>query len=269
MTPAQIQQLQTSLGIPATGVWDTATGAAYSSAVSKAVAANPDIAAYGGSNTSDAILNAYETGDWSGVTDLTGKPFTDDQQKAAVAQANTALAPAYDAQVAKDTADTTATLQKNQESLADTEGANATQFGADKNVLDQNAANSGVLFTGSRLQKQQQLADKYSTADAIARRNAGESAASTAGNYAYAYGSDAARPLSSLYSVPGATNYNAGVAGGKVTPSATLSSAYAPPATPYQGTAPVAQSAAVQQRAAGLLANNANKLTLSGVGTKF
>lgn len=269
MTPQQIQQLQTSLGIPASGVWDAATSTAYNAAVSKAAGANPDVQQYGGANTADAIVNAFQTGDWSGVTSLTGKPFTDEQQQAAVAQANTALAPAYEAGQVKDTTDTTASLTKNAEDLAASERDRAIQFGQDKGALDQNAADSGVLFSGSRLQKQQQLSQKYGNASSDAARAAAESAGSTAGDYAYNYGSDAARKLSSLYTLPGASSYNAGVSGGKVTAPRTLAAAYNPDAYAYQGTKPAAQSAAVQTRAAGLLANKANKLTLSGVGAKF
>lgn len=269
MTPTQIQQLQTALGLPATGVFDAATSAAYNSAISKSLSTNPDAKTYAGANDPTAILNAYTTGDWSGVTSLTGKPFTDQQQQAAVAQASAALAPAYDAAKDYDTANTTDTLQKNQETLADTQGKNARQFSLDKDALDQNAADSGVLFSGSRVQKNQDLRTTYASADATARRTAAENAAGTARDYAYAYGSDAARPLASLYSTPGATNFDAGVAHGAVTPSKTLSAAYNPDAYAYQGTKPVAQTTAIQTRAANLLANKANKLSLSGVGAKF
>lgn len=266
---SSIQQLQQSLGVPVTGVYDSATSSAMDKAVTTSLASNPDVTTYGGKNDPASILTAYQTGDWSGVTSLTGKPFTDDQQQAAVAQANTALDPAYQAQVAKDTADTSSSLQKTGESLADSESAARTNFTADKNTLDQNAADNGVLFAGARSQKENQLASSYANTDAINRRNAAESIGDTTRNYQYAYGNDAASNLSSLYTLPGAPTYNAGVAGGKVTSSPTLSAAYNPSAYNFQGTAPVAQKTAVQTRAAGLLANTANKLSLSGVGAKF
>lgn len=271
--PAQaqtsIQQLQQQLGVPVTGVYDAATSAAMDKSVTNALATNPDVTTYGGSNNPSDILQAYQTGDWSGVTSLTGKPFTDEQQQAAVAQANTALAPAYDAQVAKDTADVSSTLQKTGESLADSEAAAKTQFTTDKNTLDQNAADNGVLFAGARTQKENQLTNAYATNDAINRRNAGESIADTTRNFQYNYGNDAASKLSSLYSLPNSPTYNANVAGGQVKPSGSLSAVYNPAAYNFQGTAPVAQTTNVQTRAANLLANNANKLSLSGVGAKF
>ena len=269
MTPQAIQQLQAQLGIPQTGVFDTATSTAMNSAVAKSLSANKSVTTYGANSSADEILNAFTTGDWSGVTSLSGKPFTAGQQQAAVKQATTALAPAYNAALSKDTADTTDSLQKNQTDLADFEASQAKQFGQDKNTLDQNAADSGVLFSGSRLQKQNDLRTGYETADAAARRTAAENATATGRAYQYAYGNGNASKLSSYYTLPGAQTYNAGVAGGRVTPSPTLSAAYDPSAYNYQGTAPVAQQAAIQTRAAGLLANNANKLSLSGYGTKY
>lgn len=269
MDTAKIQQFQSSLGIPVTGVFDAATSAAMSSAISKSLSTNPDAKAYAGANDPTAILNAYVTGDWSGVSSLSGKPFTDEQQAAAVTQAETALAPAYKAQLENDRATTEDTLRGNQEGLADSESADAQQFGKDKNALDQNAADQGVLFSGSRIQKQNDLRTAYQDRDAQARRGAAEHAATTARGYQYNYGNEEAGKLSSMYNLPDAPTYDAGVAGGKVTPGRTLSAAYDPSKYNFQGTKPVAQGAAVQTRAANLLANRANKLTLSGVGTKF
>lgn len=269
MSPQAIQQLQTQLGLPATGVFDAATSAAMQNAITKSISSNPDVATYSAGNDPAAILNAYTTGDWSGVTSLTGKPFTDEQQQAAVESARTALAPAYQAQQANDTAQVEDTLRNTQEGLTDSQAADKTQFGQDKNALDQNAADQGVLFSGARTQKLNDLRNTYTDREAIARRNAAESAASIARNYQYSYGNDAAKSLSGMYSLPGASGYNANVAGGKVTPSSSLSTVYDPSKYNFQGTAPVAQQTAVQTRAASLLANKANKLSLSGVGAKF
>lgn len=264
-----IKQLQASLGVPQTGIIDAATTTAMNGAVASALKTNPSVQSLAGTNDPTAILNAYMTGDWSGVVSLSGKPFTDDQQKAAVDQATQALAPAYEAQKAYDTATVTDTLKQDQEGLADTEAAAAKQFGQDKNTLDQNAADNGVLFAGSRLQKQNDLRTSYADKDALARRQEAENATATARGYQYDYGNGAAADLNALYSVPGAPSYNAGVAGGKVTPSSSLSTIYNPGTYNFQGTKPVAQQTAVQTRAASLLANKANKLTLSGVGAKF
>jgi hypothetical protein len=267
MTPQQIQQLQAQLGVPATGVLDAATTAAYTKAVGSAVSSNPQVQQYAGSNNADSILNAYESGDWSGVTSLTGQPFTQAQQQSAVQASTNALAPGYNAQSANDLASTTLDLQKNQQGLADTETAASRQFAQDKNTADTNSAANGVLFSGSRVQANNDLRNSYNTADQIARRNAANTASSDTQTYAAAYGTPAAESLSSLYSLPGASTYNANTAArqpGSVTPSSTLTAAYNPSTYNYQGTAPVAQTTAVQTRAAGLLANQANKLSLNG-----
>ncbi len=269
MTPQAIQNLQLQLGLPQTGVFDAATSAAYTNAVSKSLASNPDYATYGAGQDPASILNAYQTGDWSGVTTLTGKPFTDEQQQAAVAQSKAALDPAYQAQVSKDTADVTDNLNKTKEGLSDFENSAATNFTQDKNTLDKSAADNGILFSGARVQKQNDLRNSYQSADAIQRRNAGEAIASTGRNFQYQYGDDAAKNLSSLYAIPGGNNYNASVANGPVTRSSSLSSAYDPSKVNYQGTAPVAQQTNIQTRAATLLANKANKLSLSGLSKQF
>lgn len=269
MTPQAIQALQQQLGVPVTGVFDAATSTAYSNSVASALSSDPNYATYGSGQDPASILNAYQTGNWSGVTTLTGKPFTDEQQQAAVAQAQSALAPGFQAQQDKDTADVSDSLRKTQEGLADTEGTAAKNFSADKVAADQSAADNGVLFSGSRIQKQNDLRNSYQSADAIARRNAGESISSTARNYQYAYGGDAAKNLSSLYSIPGASTYNASAAGGPVTRPSGLSSAYDPSQYNFQGTQKVANTTNVQTRAANLLANKANKLSLSGIGNSF
>lgn len=269
MTPETIKQLQASLGIPTTGVFDAATSGAFASAIQRAASANPDIQEYAGANDVAAIVNAFQTGDWSSVTSLTGKPFTDQQQQAAVSAASQALGPAYEAEKSNDTAAVQDTLEKNAQDLSTFERDQAAQFGKDKNALDQNAADQGVLFSGSRLQKQNDLRTTYANADADKRRAATQAATTAARGYQYAYGNDATKGLSSYYTLPGATSYDAGVAGGKVKPSGTLSAVYDPNKYNFQGTKPVAQSAAVQTRAATLLSNRANKLSLSGVGAKF
>jgi hypothetical protein len=269
MTPQAIQQLQTQLGVPVTGVFDAATFSAMQGAVASSLSKNKSVATYAGTNDPNAILNAYMTGDWSNVVSLSGKPFTDEQQKAAVDQATTALAPAYEAEKAYDTSNAVDTLTGEAGNLAATEKGDARQFSLDKNGLDQGSADNGVLFSGSRFQKLNDLRTSYANRDAALRTESGDRMRSTLKNFQYGYGNGAAAGLSSLYTTPDAPTYNANVAGGKVTSSPTLSSVYDPSQFNFQGTKPVAQTAAIQTRAAGLLANRANKLSLSGVGAKF
>lgn len=237
--------------------------------IAAALAKNPDYQAYSGNNTPAAILSAYQSGDWSGVTSLSGKPFTDAQQQAAVASATSALAPAYNATKEYDTENTEDALSKDASTYAASQKADAEQFTADKNTQDLNAANNGVLYSGGRAQKLQQLSGDYTARDTAARATATDAMTGTARDYAYAYGSPEAGKLSDYYSLPGGQAYNANVAGGKTTKSPTLSAVYSPYNYNYQGTKPAAQSAAVQTRAAGLLANTANKMSLNGYATKL
>lgn len=269
MNPTAIQNLQRSLGLPATGVLDTATVNAMNTAVSRAVAADPLVSTYAGGNDSGKILDAYMTGDWSGVVDLTGKPFTDEQQKAVVTEAERVLGPAYRETEALDRSVVEDTLKANQGDFAEFQGGEKRQFGQEKEALDESAANQGVLFSGSRVQKLNDLRTSYQERERLMRENAGRSARSTARNFQYSYGNDAAKGLSDLYKLPGTSTFNPNVAGGQVTPGKTLSSVYNPEEFNFQGTKPVAQKAAVQVRAAGQLANRANKLSLSGYGTKL
>lgn len=270
MTPDSIRSIQASLGLPQTGVFDSATSSAYSAAVQKSLSGNQNVQRYGAGNDPASILSAFQSGDWSGITSLTGQPFTPEQQQSAVAEATKTLDPAYKAATQYDTEGTQDTLQKNQDQLGDFETDQAKQFTKDKDTLDQSASDNGVLFSGARVQKNNDLRTTYETADMRARRNANEAANTAGRNYAYAYGdNNIPRSISDLYSLPGATSYNANVAHGAETPSTTLSAAYTPGPVTYQGTKPVAQQTAIQTRAAGLLANRANKMSLSGYATKF
>lgn len=270
MTPDAIKQFQASLGISATGVIDAATIAAMNNAVSSAVAANPEIAKYVSSSDPSAIANAYLTGDWSSVTDLSGKPFTDEQQKAAVAKAEEVLAPAYKATEAYDKAGVVDTLKTAQNGFGDFQDAERKNFISDKASLDQSAADNGVLFSGARTQKLNDLRTTYADRERIQRENVASGLRSNARAYQYNYGDEAAKGLSDMYRLPGSTTFNTGVPGGGVTSNpGSISSVYSPSEFNFQGVKPVAQKAAVQTRAAGQLANRANKLTLSGYASKF
>jgi hypothetical protein len=269
MTPDAIRKLQRSLGLPTTGVFDAATSTAMSSAVATAVSKNKDVQRYAGANDPSAILTAYMSGNWSGVTDLTGKPFTDAQQASAVAEAEKALAPAYKAEMAYDTAAVTDALQGEQASFDQFQEDEKQVFQDTKTSLDQNAANEGVLFSGARVQKNKDLRNTYADREAQRRALGGSRIAKTARDFQYSYGDTAADGLSGMYTLPGQSRFDTNVASGGVTPNRSLSSVYNPRQYKFQGTKPVAQKAAVQTRAAGLLANKANKLSLSGVGAKF
>jgi len=243
--------------------------AGFREAIAAALAANPDIARYSGVNTVDSIIDAYTTNDWSNVTDISGMPFTPEQQQAAVAKAQRQLAPAYEAAKAYDDSVVTESLGQETQDLNQFREDQAAAFETDKRNADQSSADRGVLFAGSRFQKLNDLRDSYAKNDARKMGQVSSNIADTARDYQYKYGDKAARGIKQMYNVPGQTNFNANVAGGKVNKSNTLSSAYNPNKFNFQGTAPVSQSAQIQTRAAGLLGNTANKLTSTGYKNKL
>jgi hypothetical protein len=249
MTPTQIQEFQKQ--------------------IAEALAKNPDVIRYGGTNSADAILNAYMTNDWSGVTTLTGTPFSRKQQQEAVTAAERALNPAYKAQEAYDTSVVTDSIDAERAGLEQFRDAEEQNFGIEKDNQDQSAADQGVLFSGSRFQKLNDLRETYQTRDAQNSAGAAGRIGTTARNFQYKYGDPAAKSIRSFYQMPGETSFNPNVAGGKVTPSTGSNSVYDPKRFKFQGTAPVSQKAAVQTRAASLLGNRANKLSASGYKTQF
>lgn len=241
----------------------------YTKAIAKALASNQDVIRYGGVNSADSILNAYMTNDWSGVTNLTGKPFSRKEQEAAVTKAERDLAPAYRAQEDYDRAATEQSLAEDQAGFGQFQKQEAESFRGNKNLQDQNAADQGVLFSGSRFQKLNDLRNTFADREAAQRAAVAGRVGTTARAYQYQYGNTGANKLSNLYNLPGQSNFNTNVGGGKVTPSNGLSSVYNTKNYNFQGTAPVAQKAAVQTRAAGLLQNTANKLSLTGYKNKL
>lgn len=270
MTPeqkAQLEQIrQKALAIKSQ--LDGMSGAPSIESVMEALTRNPEIRKYSQSAVED-IVGAYLTGDWSGVTDLTGMPFTPEQQQAAVAEAERVLAPAYKAVETYDRAVTEDALKGNQATFGQFNKDEAKAFGEEKDALDQDAADRGVLFSGSRVQKLKDLRNTYEDREALMRRNVAESSRAIARAHQYDYGNEAAEGLSDLYTLPTESRFNPNVAGGKVTSGKTLSSVYNPGQYSFQGTQPVAQKAAVQTRAATQLTNRANKLTLGGYMNKF
>lgn len=271
MTPEAIKKLQTELKkkgakISITGVLDEATLGAMQKAVTQAIASNKKIQA---SASPDQILGAYTSGDWNGITDLTGRPFTSKDVRAAEKDAERALAPGFREQESYDTAVVEDSLRQNQEDFGNFLKTEGEAFETDKGNQDQNAADSGVLFSGARFQKLNDLKKTYDERQAIRRNQFADNIGSTARNFQYQYGDKGANKISSFYRLPDANTYNPGTTQKMVTPGMNLSSVYDPAKYNFQGTTVNANKAAVQTRAAGLLANRANKLTASGYKTKF
>ncbi len=227
-----------------------------------AAAAHPVLAG----NSSDAINYATSTGDYSQLVNAEGKPFSDADQAAALSTATSQVSPYYQAEQNKDTADTTNSLTQDQADYQKYLTDSATSFQNDKTNQDQTAANNGVLFSGGRVQKLQQLGNKYTADQAYNKAKTAASIGTTANNFGYKYGDTAANGLSSYYNLGGNT-YNPNVATGGVG-SAGLSSIYNA-SKGYQGTEVNAAKSAAQQTAAGLLANKANKLVSTGYNNQF
>lgn len=227
-----------------------------------AAAAHPTLAG----NTPDALAYASTTGDFSGLVNNQGKPFSAIDQASAVAQATADLSPYYAAEKTKDTQDTEATLKAKQAEYQKYIDDQATQFQTDKNTQDQTAANQGVLFSGGRAQKLQQLGDTYAKNQAYKQATVGADIGNTARDFGYKYGDTAAQGLSSYYNLSGNT-YNPNVATGGVGSSG-LSNIYNANQG-FQGTQTNVSKSEAQKRAAGLLYNKGNKLIGSGYSNQY
>ncbi len=227
-----------------------------------AAAAHPALAG----NSAESITYATTTGDFSGLVNAQGKPFSSADQSAAVAQATSDLSPYYQAEQAKETQDTEAALAAKKAAYDKYLADQQVNFQADKSAQDQNSANQGVLFSGGRAQKLKQLGETYAANDAYKLKSVGADIGSTARDYGYKYGDSAANGLSSYFNLGGNT-YNPNVASGGVGAGG-ISSIYNANQG-FQGTQVNAAKAAAQKRAAGLLANKGNKLTAGGYANQF
>jgi hypothetical protein len=218
-------------------------------------------------NTSEDLAYAAETGDFSGLLNQFGQPFSLEDQQEALAQAEEDNNLYYEALKSKETADTEAALAAKQAAYQDYLLTSGQNFQEDKGTLDQTAANSGVLFSGGRKQKESNLQRGYEQEQATKLRNLTADIGQTARDYQYAYGNDATKGLSSYFKA-GGNVYNPNVATGGVS-SGGLSSIYKPNAYNYQGTRNVEKKAAAQKRAAGLLWNKGNKLLSTSYNNQY
>jgi len=242
------------------GVFGPRTTAAYKKALATGISSDPELSTIAKTNSAEAIINAQETGDFSGLVNTSGQPFSEFDQQEAVKASEAALEPFYKAQEEKATADTEADIEKKKLSFQQEIANNKIGFESDKASLDQSAADRGVLFSGSRVQKQKALESKYATADEAARSTAASGIGDTARNFQYQYGTPSANKLSEKYNLGTGNVYDATVATGGATPKNGLSAIYNPSKYNFQGTANTDKSANVQKRAASILANKASKL---------
>lgn len=238
------------------------TQAELDAAYATAAASHPALAG----NSADAINYATSTGDYSQLVNAQGQPFSAADQASALSDATAVVSPYYQAEQLKDTQDTTSSLASKQASYNKFLDTEATNFQTEKTNQDQNAADSGVLFSGGRAQKLQQLGDTYTKNNAYELATAGADIGNTARDFGYKYGDTTANSLSSYYNLSKNT-YNPNVATGGVT-SGGLSSVYNANQG-FQGTEVNAAKTAAQQRAAALLANKGNKLLATGYTNQF
>lgn len=227
-----------------------------------AAAAHPALAG----NSQTAISYATSTGDYSGLVNASGQPFSAADQTAALDEGTAAVSPYYQAEQTKDTQDTAAALASKQADYQKYLDDQATQFQTDKTNQDQTAANNGVLFSGGRAQKLQQLGATYAKNADYEKNSTASDIGNTARDFGYKYGDSAANGLSQYYNL-GSQTYDPNVASGGVS-SGSLSSVYNANQG-FQGTEVNAAKTAAQQRAAALLANKGNKLVASGYQNQF
>lgn len=266
----QIQRMlaERGLNVPVTGVLDTATIQAMNRAVASTLETTyPDII---GQNSADTIANAYNTGDWTKVINTyTGKPFSDSVVQGAISESEAALSPYYEAQNRFNTQNTQSSLQSQQNALSDFVSDEAKSFEENKRTLDQNAVNQGILFSGARRQKEQQLQDLYKENQERRLRDIGLSTGDIARKYQYEYGNQNMGNIGSYLNAPDQNVYNAGSAQTPVQRTPSLRQLYNPQTSNYQGATINTQKANVQLRANDILRNRANKLTSTGYLNKL
>jgi len=238
--------------------------AQYMDAVSK----NPAVSSLtqGGSSL-EQIISALQTGNLSGITDAQGMPFSVRDQQKALQQAEEETALYYEALQEKETADTEAALQQKQADYQNYLLNSGQQFEEDKIKADQSAADNGVLFSGGRVQKEKNLERAYQQDQDYRKGNFTRDVGSIAQDFQYKYGNNEANGLSDYFKAGGNT-YNANVAKGGVGSNG-LSSVYKTRDFDFQGTRNTEQSAVANQRAAGKLWNQGNKLLATGYNNKY
>lgn len=201
------------------------------------------------------------------MTDQYGQPFSQADQTEAMNKA-TALDSAYNtAETTKDTGDTERILQDKTQAYNDYLTKSGSDFQTEKTNQDQEAANKGVLFSGGRAQKLQNLQNTYQNESNSKLAGLTSDISKTASDYQYAYGNDNANKLSKYYTA-GANSYNPNVATGGVS-NYGLSTVYNPGANKFTGTVLGTRNAQTKKTAAGLLWNKGNKLMATGSSNQY
>ena len=229
---------------------------------------NPTLAALANNgDTIEDIFYALQSGDMSGITDAQGMPFSPEAQQEAMDQAMQDSKLYYEALEAKDTADIESSLAQKQADYQNYLLNSGQSFEEDKEKADKSAADKGVLFSGSRLQKEKKMEQSYNQDQSYNRDNMSRDIASTARDFQYKYGNKPTNALNEYYKLGGNT-FNANTARGGVG-STSLSKVYNPNKYDFQGTVNTERSANASQRAAGKLWNKGNKLLSTGYNNQY
>lgn len=218
-------------------------------------------------NSLQSLEEAVNTGNFSGIYNEFGQPFSDQEQRDALEQGMKDNELYYKALGEKDKADTQAAIAQKQADYQDYLLTSGQSFEQDKTTADQSAANSGVLFSGGRVQKEKNLERAYTQDQASKFGSMSNDISSLARDYQYNYGNDAAKGLSKYYKL-GGNSYNANVARGGVG-NQSLSRVYNPRDYNFQGTVNTERLANANKRAAGLLWNKGNQLLGSGYTNSY
>ncbi len=220
-------------------------------------------------NSADALAYAAETGDFNGLMNPEGKPFSNEVQSEVIKEAESALAPGFEAKKSFDTQNVESDLDQKKRDYEEYLLTQKENFEADKDTLDQNAADQGVLFSGGRIEREKRLGDSYARNEEVNRANMGSSIGDIARKFQYAEGNEAAQnPSISKYYSLGSNTYNPNTARNNVG-AGSISNVYNPAGSNFQGTNVNSNKAAVNVRAANLLKNRGNKLLASGYGNQF
>lgn len=234
----------------------------------EAAVKNPKVASLiNGGDTAESIFAALQSGNLSGITNSQGMPFSVEEQQKAMERGRDDTKLYYEALQNKETASVEANLAQKQANYQDYLLNSGQQFEDDKLKADKSAADSGVLFSGSRFQKERKMQNAYNQDQQSQFGATSRDIGNTAQDFQYKYGNKAAGGLKDFFKL-GANTYNAGVAKGGVGSSG-ISSIYNPAQSNYQGTRNTERSTAVNQRAAGYLQNRGNKLLASGYNNKL
>lgn len=249
------------------GIWGPNTERAYTDFLTSSVSKNKDIEGLMATNRPEDIISAVINNDWTSIVDEKGVPFSTEDYERALKQGEKDIEPYYREMEDYETQNVEDILKQRQLDYQNYLATSGSEFQTEKATQDKAAADTGVLFSGSRVQKLQNLKDKFEREQEYKRASAGLDIANTAREFQYKYGNEPAKKLSSYYQL-GGNVYNPNVATGGVSKSG-LSKIYSPGASDFYGTKPREKSVEAQKIASGLLWNKANKIMPSSYKNQY